>query len=186
MVLAEWPGLTVVGEAEDGISGLQKVMDLVPDVVLLDIGLPLIDGIECVNRIKATALSSRIMMRSSREEDSAILAALAAGADGYCLKDSSDQLLIEGIKCLAQGLAWLDPRIARRLASLFAPGCRPRSDTGVANNTKITLLDQELALLNEIANRTFENSSDRTSSTDQGVDRLHELMKKIGSHKNKT
>jgi len=178
IVLENIPGLVVVGEADEGILALKKILELAPDVTLLDIGLPQIDGIECLKRVKALGGSSRIMIRSSHQENAAVLAALAAGADGYCLKDSSDDLLIEGIKCLANGNAWLDPRIAGQLASHFAKNTT-RSSSGITQLTKTSLLNQEVALLGKIANKTQFQTNDMCQGVHE-TDLLRNLMKKMG------
>jgi len=180
IVLESIPGLVVVGEADNGTLALKKIFELAPDVTLLDIGLPQIDGIECLKRVKVLGGSSRIMIRSSHEEYAAVLAALAAGTDGYCLKDSTDELLVEGIKCLANGKAWLDPRIAGQLASYFAKNSS-RNNSGIAQLIKPSLLNQEVALLTAIVNKT---QFDQTYDTCQGLhetDLLRNLMKKMGA-----
>jgi len=181
IVLEDRPGLTVIDEAEDGNEALQKTISLTPDVVLLDIGLPKIDGIECLKRIKAAGNRSRIMMRSSHEEYAAILAAFAAGADGYCLKDASDDLLAEGVRCLAQGHAWLDPRVARHLALHFSEktNLRHRS-TQFKDACKSVLLNDEIELLKTIAEQPTDIFTQKVKAQDGEPDQLRALMQKIG------
>jgi len=106
--------IQIVGVASDGPSAVQKALDLKPQVILMDIGLPGFDGIEATRRIKAQ-LDTRIMILTSHEEDKSIFAALAAGADGYCLKDISTAKLNTAINSVASGAAWLDDDIARRV-----------------------------------------------------------------------
>ncbi len=106
--------INVVGEACDGPSAVQKALLLKPQVVLMDIGLPGFDGIEATRRIKEQ-LNCRIMILTSHEEDKSIFAALDAGADGYCLKDISSAKLSTAINSVAEGAAWLDDDIARRV-----------------------------------------------------------------------
>ena len=180
MVLEDRPGFVVVGEVDNGTIALKQISALAPDVVLLDIGLPQIDGIECLKRVKAKGLSSRIMMRSSHEEHSAILAALAAGADGYCLKDSSDDLLVQGIECLARGQAWLDPRIAGHLISHFTKRTNARLSSGTKQSAGAALLMKEVALLNEIAGQSPLKPTFRLSHNDPAPDQLRALMTKMG------
>lgn len=104
----------VVGIAEDGPSAVKMALELKPQVVLMDIGLPGFDGIEATRRIKAQS-NSRVMILTSHEEDKSIFSALAAGADGYCLKDISGAKLNTAINSVASGAAWLDDDIARRV-----------------------------------------------------------------------
>ncbi|HNB23299.1 MAG TPA: response regulator transcription factor, partial [Candidatus Melainabacteria bacterium] len=104
----------IVGVASDGPSAVQKALELKPQVILMDIGLPGFDGIEATRRIKAQ-MNTRIMILTSHEEDKSIFSALAAGADGYCLKDISTAKLNTAINSVASGAAWLDDEIARRV-----------------------------------------------------------------------
>ncbi len=106
--------IQIVGVASDGPSAVQKALELKPQVILMDIGLPGFDGIEATRRIKAQ-LNTRIMILTSHEEDKSIFSALAAGADGYCLKDISTAKLNTAINSVASGAAWLDDEIARRV-----------------------------------------------------------------------
>ncbi len=106
--------IQIVGVASDGPSAVQKALELKPQVVLMDIGLPGFDGIEATRRIKAQ-MNTRVMILTSHEEDKSIFAALAAGADGYCLKDISSAKLNTAINSVASGAAWLDDDIARRV-----------------------------------------------------------------------
>lgn len=106
--------IQIVGVAVDGPSAVQKALELKPQVVLMDIGLPGFDGIEATRRIKEQ-LNTRVMILTSHEEDKSIFAALAAGADGYCLKDISSAKLSTAINSVASGAAWLDDDIARRV-----------------------------------------------------------------------
>ena len=115
IVLEEQEDMIVVGEAGDGVDALRKVVALKPDVVLLDLGLPEIDGFECAGRMRADTLPVRIIVRSSHEEDTVVIAALAGGVDGYCFKDTSDSLLFEAIRAVMAGLPWYDPRIPGHL-----------------------------------------------------------------------
>ena len=104
----------IVGVASDGPSAVQKAIELKPQVILMDIGLPGFDGIEATRRIKEQ-LNTRVMILTSHEEDKSIFSALAAGADGYCLKDISTAKLNTAINSVAAGAAWLDDEIARRV-----------------------------------------------------------------------
>lgn len=106
------PQIEVVGEAADGLEGLRLVKELLPDVVVLDIGLPGIDGIELAGRLRASALPTHIVMLTIQSLRSEVLAALAAGADGYCVKASDPSGVITAVKTAGSGGAYFDPQIA--------------------------------------------------------------------------
>jgi DNA-binding NarL/FixJ family response regulator len=115
IVIEEQDDMTVVGEAGDGVEAMRLVAALNPDVVLMDLGLPKIDGFECSGLIKAGSLRARVLVRSSHEEDTVVIGALAGGVDGYCFKDTSDSILFDGIRTVMSGRAWYDPRIPGHL-----------------------------------------------------------------------
>ena len=111
--------IEVVGEAEDGESGVALANDLNPDLVLLDLGLPKMDGIEVTRHIKALNSNIKIVILTSHENDEEVVEALRAGANAYCLKDIPSPRLLEIIKAVNEGAAWLDPAIAKVAFSIF-------------------------------------------------------------------
>lgn len=117
LVIEQTEGITLLAEAEDGLSGVQKAKELLPDVILMDIGLPVIDGIEATRQIKELNLNSKILIFTSRDSDDDVFAALAAGADGYIMKGATALQLTAAIKAVNEGTAWLDPAIARLVLS---------------------------------------------------------------------
>lgn len=144
--------IQIVGVASDGPSAVQKALELKPQVVLMDIGLPGFDGIEATRRIKEQ-LNTRIMILTSHEEDKSIFSALAAGADGYCLKDISSAKLNTAINSVASGAAWLDDDIARRVlhsAKLGNPQVTSEKLALSENELKVLGLILEGASSNEI------------------------------------
>lgn len=117
LVIEKTEGITLVGEAEDGQQGVEMAKELLPDVILMDIGLPVIDGIEATRRIKEMNLDSKILIFTSRDNDDDVFAALAAGADGYIMKGATAQQLTAALTAVNEGTAWLDPAIARLVLS---------------------------------------------------------------------
>jgi two-component system, NarL family, response regulator LiaR len=119
------PEIEVVGEAADGLEGQRVIEQTKPDVVVLDIGLPGIDGIELTRRVRSALPATRIVILTIQDLDSEILAALAAGADAYCVKASEPSGVITAVKVAAEGGAYFDPSIAhvvlRALGSPKAP-----------------------------------------------------------------
>jgi len=104
----------IVGEAANANDGLQILKTLQPDVAIVDIGLPDKDGIELTREVKSTVpgLLTKILILTLRDSKEAVLAAFAAGADSYCMKDKYDNLL-EAVRHTHNGNAWIDPAIAR-------------------------------------------------------------------------
>jgi two-component system, NarL family, response regulator LiaR len=108
-------GFEVVGEAANGFQGLKLMQSTHPDVALVDIGLPDIDGIELVRRFKETQAegsSTKIVMLTMHKTQDAVLAAFAAGADSYCMKDINLDKLAEAVQLTHEGNPWIDPLIA--------------------------------------------------------------------------
>lgn len=107
--------IKVIGEAVDGESAVKKLLELHPDIVLMDIGLPGMNGLEATWKIKQAAPATRILMLTSHDSDDDILAALGAGADGFCLKHISIDKLREAIKAVLAGSLWLDSGVSHRV-----------------------------------------------------------------------
>ena len=117
LVIEKSDGMTVAGEASNGTEGVETAKNILPDVILMDIGLPDIDGIEATRRIKELNLKSKILMFTSRDSEDDVFAALAAGADGYVMKGASPEQLTAAIAAVNDGTGWLDPAIARLVLS---------------------------------------------------------------------
>ncbi len=117
LVLEKIEDVVLVGEAEDGLDGVLKAKSLKPDVVLMDIGLPEIDGIEATKRIKETNPDINVLMFTSRDSEDDVLAAFEAGANGYIMKGANAEQTERAIKSVSEGTGWLDPQIARVVLS---------------------------------------------------------------------
>lgn len=117
LVLEKAEGVTLVAQAEDGQQGVNMAKEVLPDVILMDIGLPIIDGIEATKQIKEAGLNTKILIFTSRDNDDDVFAALAAGADGYIMKGATPEQLTSAIIAVNEGTAWLDPAIARLVLS---------------------------------------------------------------------
>lgn len=117
LVLEKADGIELIAEAEDGLSGVEKAKELIPDVILMDIGLPNIDGIEATKRIKEFNPDSKILIFTSRDGDDDVFACFKAGADGYVMKGSTPEQMTNAIKAVNEGTAWIDPAIAKLVLS---------------------------------------------------------------------
>jgi len=113
MVIDKVEGIELIGEAEDGLTGVEMALELKPDIILMDIGLPEIDGIEATTKIKSQNLPSKILMFTSRDSEEDVFAALKAGADGYIMKGATPDQITSALKAVNEGTAWLDPAIAK-------------------------------------------------------------------------
>ncbi|MER3435062.1 MAG: DNA-binding response regulator [Leptolyngbya sp. ERB_1_1] len=112
-------GVELVGEARDARSGLNLIRSVQPDVAIVDIGLPDMTGIELTQQFRAEAesLNTKVLIMTMHDDEEMVLAAFAAGADSYCMKDISGDRLAEAIQTTAGGNAWIDPAIARIVLS---------------------------------------------------------------------
>lgn len=106
------PQIQVVGEANDGLAGLSVIEHERPDVAVIDIGLPGIDGIELTRRVRASIPDTHVLILTMHDVEREVLAALAAGAEAYCLKTAESKDLITAVRTVAEGGAYFDPRIA--------------------------------------------------------------------------
>jgi DNA-binding NarL/FixJ family response regulator len=123
-------GIEVAAEAADGAQAVAAVLKHLPDVVLMDIRMPELDGIEATRRILAagpTVARVRIIMLTTFDLDQYVYAALAAGASGFLLKDVTPEHLVAAVQLVRTGDALLAPSITRRLVERFAPRSRPAS-----------------------------------------------------------
>jgi two-component system response regulator NreC len=102
--------IEVVGEAGNGVDAVQAAADLQPDVVLMDVSLPLMNGIEAARQISASSPDTRVLMLSMHAEEQYVEQSLAAGAHGYVVKDAEDQDLVGAVMAVAQGDTYLPPR----------------------------------------------------------------------------
>ena len=113
-------GIEVVGEAADGGEAERLVLELVPDVVLLDLVMPKVDGIGAIHRMRAVSPATRILVLTSFADDDKVFAAVKAGAAGYLLKDVNHADLADGIRTVHRGESLLHPTVAAKLMREFA------------------------------------------------------------------
>jgi DNA-binding NarL/FixJ family response regulator len=120
----EAAGIDVIAEAQDGVSGFDTIVQTQPDVAVVDLGLPGKDGIALTRELKARARAPRVVILTMHEVGDEVLAAIAAGAEAYCVKSSDPSVVIDAIRIVAAGGAYFDPKIAhvvlRRLSGSAA------------------------------------------------------------------
>jgi DNA-binding NarL/FixJ family response regulator len=112
--------ITVIGEAANGEEAVGQAESLQPDVILMDVGMPVMDGIQAAKKIIEKNPNIRIIMLTQHDNDRDILASLSAGASGYCLKDVAPDRLYTAIRSVNAGDAWLDAAIASRVLKHYA------------------------------------------------------------------
>ena len=127
LFLETQPGLAVVGEAGDGEEAIERVRELRPDVVLMDIRMPTMDGVEATAKLTTGAIepAPRVLVLTTFDLDEYVFGALRAGAAGFLLKDAPRERLIEAIRVVHSGEALLSPSITRRLIEDFAARSDP-------------------------------------------------------------
>ena len=129
-LLATEGDVIVVGEAEDGHRAIAQAHTLQPDVILMDLVMPELDGIEAIRQIAADGLRSRILVLTSFAADSKVFPAIKAGAQGYLLKDSGPDELVRAIRQVHRGEPSLHPTIARKLLQELATPSGAGADAG--------------------------------------------------------
>jgi DNA-binding NarL/FixJ family response regulator len=146
-ILETEDGVRVVGEAADGAEGVDAVRRLTPDVVLMDVQMPVMDGIEATRRLVAEGVAARIVILTTFEHDELIVSALRAGASGFLVKNAPPDQLVDAVRTVAAGDALLGPSVTRRLLERFAAsGVVTRRDDLLAD-----LTERELEVLTEVA-----------------------------------
>jgi len=115
LLLQAYPDVSVVGSAGDGAEGADLVISLVPDVVLMDLSMPGVDGIQATRRIVDAVPDTAVVVLTTSSDREMVLRSLGAGAVGYLMKDTDPQALYEGIQAAAAGGSPIDPRVARAL-----------------------------------------------------------------------
>jgi DNA-binding NarL/FixJ family response regulator len=121
-LLAAQPTLELVGEAGDGEEALRLAHQLQPDVILMDVQMPVLDGVAATRRLRAELPACRVILLTVFDDDEYVLEGLRAGAVGYLLKDASSARLLEAIDAAARGEAFLQPSVAAKVVAQFASG----------------------------------------------------------------
>ncbi|HTD51084.1 MAG TPA: response regulator transcription factor [Acidimicrobiia bacterium] len=153
LVLEDEIDIEVVGEAGDGLDAVERIVELVPDLVLIDVGMPGVSGIEATRRVRALVPSVKVAILTVSEKDEDLFAAVRAGATGYLLKEVSIEELPEAVRAVARGHSLISPTMASRLLSEFNALSR-RVEEERGNVPRLS--DRELEVLRLVA-RGFSN-----------------------------
>lgn len=178
-LLASRPGIQIVGEAANGLEAIQQAAALRPDVILMDVRMPSMDGVEATRRIRACYPECRVLLLTTFHDDEYVFDGLSAGANGYLLKDAQSSELERALEVVAQGESFLDPmittRVIARLTELTAQ---------VPNRTKQPpeqLTPRELSILQLVAQGTTNREIGATLGLTEGTvkNQLSVIMSKL-------
>ena len=146
-ILEEHPDWEVVGEAANGRDAVRLAVDLEPDIAVLDIGMPLLNGIEATRQIARRAAGVSVVILSMYSDEAYITQVLQAGARGYLLKDSADEDLIRALTAVAQGKSFFSPAVAKVMLDDYV---RQMADRGIADRYE-SLSEREREIFQLIA-----------------------------------
>jgi DNA-binding NarL/FixJ family response regulator len=151
MILSAEDGIEVVGEAADGRQAVETVRRLRPDVVLMDIRMPELDGVEATRQLAGPGVEdpAKVLMVTTFDLDDYVYAALRAGASGFLLKDTPAEDLVRAVQIVATGDALIAPSVTRRLIEEFSR--RAPSEPGPTPDTLAVLTDREVDVLRQLA-----------------------------------
>jgi DNA-binding NarL/FixJ family response regulator len=180
MLLDGTPGMTVVGEAANGAETVRAVEQTRPDVVLMDVRMPGMDGIEATRRITATGSRTQVLIMTTFDLDEYVYAGLRAGASGFLLKDARPEELIAGIRAVADGESVVAPSLTRKLMAAYLQDAAPaaQQDPRLA-----ALSDREREVLEAIGQgATNTEIAERFTLTESTVKKhVGRVLAKIGA-----
>jgi DNA-binding NarL/FixJ family response regulator len=153
LILELADGIEIVGEAADGREAVRLAKELQPDVVLMDVRMPELDGIEATRRLRQAGVEARVLVLTTFDLDEYVYAAVRAGASGFLLKDAPREQLVTAVRTVARGEALLAPAITQRLIERFV--ARPAPDQAAPALAELSA--RELEVLRLLA-RGFSNA----------------------------
>ncbi len=151
VILEHEPDIEVVGEAEDGADAVRRVVELAPDVVLMDIRMPELDGLTATEQIMAGEDPPRVVVLTTFDRNEYVYRAIQAGASGFLLKDAPASRLVAAVRAAAGGDALIEPSITRRLVESFAPAPEPVVRVDALPPDLAALTERELDVLRLVA-----------------------------------
>lgn len=186
IMLEQSDNIELVGQAENGIKGVELAEKLLPDVIVMDIGLPVIDGIEATKRIKSFNPDIKILIFTSRDDSDDVFEAFQSGADGYVMKDATKEQIYTAIRTVYDGAAWLDPAIAKLvLTSIKSPKMSDVEDSLTSKNNKQNygLTERELDVLGLIVNgyTNIQIADELTIAPSTAKAHVHSVLQKLSA-----
>lgn len=148
-LLSLWDDIDVVGEAGNGEEAVARGTELRPDVILMDLRMPVLDGVAATRQLRAVAPACRVIVLTTFDDDEHVFDGLRAGAVGYLLKDVSSEKLVEAIRATARGESFLEPSVAAKVVAEFSR-MAPSAPTSAAASLVEPLSDRELEVLRMI------------------------------------
>lgn len=145
--LNKYENIRVIGEAENAEKGLSLIRRLHPDVVLMDLGLPGMNGIDATQQVKSFDENIKVVILTSHEREEEVISALGSGANAYCLKDIDSARLAEAIQTVAEGGAWLDPAVASVALKLCPKPADGKQGVAKPQQNKAQLTEREMEVL---------------------------------------
>src|SRR4051812_3162813 len=182
MVLGQEPDFALVGEAADGVEAVAAAADLLPDVVLLDVRMPRLSGIEAAAAIKEVAPVAKIIMLTISDEEADLYAAIKAGANGYLLKEISIEEVAGGIRAVHGGQSLISPAMASKLLTEFAALVKKQS--GPDRVPAPVLTERELQVLRHVARgrSNREIAADLFISENTVKNHVRNILEKLQLH----
>ena len=145
------PDMKVVAECEDAIEGIKQIQKLKPDVVLMDLGLPMMNGIEAMVKIREFTSDVKIIALTSHDREEEVVSALSSGANAYCLKDIDPAKLADVILDVSNGVCWIDSMVANLALKAIPKSENTDLISGkVADNARIPLTEREFEVLKHL------------------------------------
>jgi two-component system NarL family response regulator len=182
MVIEAHEDLTVVGEAGDGEEALRQVAALAPDVVLMDVRMPGIGGIEATRRVAIDVPSARIVMLTVSDEDQDLYEAVKAGAVGYLLKEVSIEEVADAVRTVVTGQSLISPSMASKLLNEFSALARRVDDRAVPAGPRLTERETDVLklLARGLSNRVIADRLDIAENT--AKNHVRSILEKLQLH----
>lgn len=181
MLVDAEPDLEVVGEASDGDEAVRLAARLHPEVVLMDVRMPGLDGVEATRTITTADATARVLVLTTFDDDDAVYGTLTAGASGFLLKHAAPRDLATAIRTVAAGDAWLDPRVAGRvIAALGVVARRPVRPSGLVE--RLTPREKEVLALMAHGRTNAEIRDELVLSEATVRTHVARILMKTGSH----
>lgn len=176
-------GIEIVGEAADGRMAVERALELDPDVVLMDISMPVLNGLEATRRLKKAAAHIKVLVLSAHDKEEYVLQVVRSGANGYLLKNSSAEDLYSAIRSVHTGHAFFSPSVSKIILDTVVKGGEGEGGAGDApSESRLTPREREVVQL--IAEgRTHQEVADLLHISARTVDtHCNNIMKKLDIH----